>query len=93
MLIAAEKTGRLARLIEYGPLYCDMVLRRWQHVTGKRAKLAVTGLSVEDHEQATAGAGQGCEQAPKRDPTPDGFNSLRILQSFYVYRALDRRRP
>lgn len=28
-LIAAEKTGRAARLIEYDPLYCDTIVRRW----------------------------------------------------------------
>ena len=27
-LIAAEKTGRLARLIEFDPAYCDTILRR-----------------------------------------------------------------
>ncbi len=47
-LIAAEKTGRNARLIEYDPLYCDTIIRRWEHVTGKRATLAVTGEVFED---------------------------------------------
>lgn len=28
-LIAAEKSGRAARLIEYDPLYCDTIVRRW----------------------------------------------------------------
>ena len=36
-LIAAEKTGRAARLIEYDPLYCDTIVRRWQAYTGKSA--------------------------------------------------------
>ena len=36
-LIAAEKTGRSARLIEYDPLYCDTIVRRWQTYTGKQA--------------------------------------------------------
>jgi DNA modification methylase len=47
-LIAAEKTGRSARLIEYDPLYCDTIVRRWEKLTGKRAKLAVTGDCFED---------------------------------------------
>ncbi len=47
-LIAAEKTGRNARLIEYDPLYCDTILRRWEKITGKRATLAVTGETFED---------------------------------------------
>ncbi len=47
-LIAAEKTGRVARLIEYDPLYCDVILRRFEAYTGKRAKLAATGEPFED---------------------------------------------
>jgi len=47
-LIAAEKTGRQARLIEYDPLYCDTIIRRWQAYTGKHAKLASTGERFED---------------------------------------------
>ena len=39
-LIAAEKTGRRARLIEYDPLYCDTIVRRWEQLTGKRATRA-----------------------------------------------------
>lgn len=47
-LIAAEKTGRSARLIEYDPLYCDTIVRRWEKLTGKRATLAVTKEIFED---------------------------------------------
>jgi len=47
-LIAAEKTGRQARLIEYDPLYCDTIIRRWQAYTGKHAKLVTTGERFED---------------------------------------------
>jgi DNA modification methylase len=47
-LIAAEKTGRAARLIEYDPLYCDTIVRRWEKLTGKRATLAVTNETFED---------------------------------------------
>jgi DNA modification methylase len=39
-LIAAEKTGRCARLIEFDPLYCDTIVRRWEKLTGKKACLA-----------------------------------------------------
>jgi len=46
-LIAAEKTGRSARLIEYDPLYCDTIVRRWEQLTGKLATLAGPGLSFE----------------------------------------------
>ncbi len=45
-LIAAEKTGRAARLIEYDPLYCDTIIRRWEAYTGKKAMLG--GIDFED---------------------------------------------
>lgn len=38
-LIAAEKVGRGARLIELDPIYCDMIVRRWEKFTGKKAVL------------------------------------------------------
>ena len=47
-LIAAEKTGRAARLVEYDPLYCDTIVRRWELLTGKRAILAASGQAFED---------------------------------------------
>jgi DNA modification methylase len=47
-LIAAERTGRLARLIEFDPAYCDQILRRFQQVTGKQAKLAATEQPFEE---------------------------------------------
>lgn len=47
-LIAAEKTGRSARLVEYDPIYCDTIVRRWEQLTGKRATLAASGACFED---------------------------------------------
>lgn len=41
-MIAAERTGRVARLIEYDPLYCDVIVQRWQSSTGRVARLAET---------------------------------------------------
>jgi DNA modification methylase len=52
-LIAAEKTGRRARCIEFEPKYCDVIVRRWQAYTGKAA-LDEIGLRFEDHEGARA---------------------------------------
>lgn len=56
-LIAAEKTGRRARLIEYEPRYCDVILRRWQAYTGRNAILAETGESFELVEEMRRGGG------------------------------------
>lgn len=47
-LIAAQRTGRRARLMEVDPQYCDVIVRRWQQATGKSATLASTGESFED---------------------------------------------
>ncbi len=46
-LIAAEKTGRCTRMIEYDEHYCDTIVRRWEHFTGKRAVLQETGETFE----------------------------------------------
>jgi DNA modification methylase len=62
-LIAAEKTGRAARLIEFDPLYCDTIVRRWECYTGKRAALAVTGDSFEATTEARLGLALGSEAA------------------------------
>jgi len=39
-LIAAEKSGRQARLMELDPKYIDVIVRRWESFTGKQAILA-----------------------------------------------------
>jgi DNA modification methylase len=36
-LIAAERTGRRAYLMELEPLYCDIIVQRWEDFTGRRA--------------------------------------------------------
>ncbi|MFO1091312.1 MAG: site-specific DNA-methyltransferase [Hyphomicrobiales bacterium] len=41
-LIAAERTGRRARLIELEPRFVDLTIRRWQRLTGKKAVHART---------------------------------------------------
>jgi len=42
-LIAAEKTGRRCRGLELDPLYVDVILRRYEAVTGRAAVLESTG--------------------------------------------------
>ncbi|KAA0219702.1 MAG: ParB N-terminal domain-containing protein [Phycisphaerae bacterium] len=37
-LIAAEQTGRRAFLMELDPLYCDVIVQRWEQFTGRKAE-------------------------------------------------------
>ena len=43
-LIAAEKTKRIARLMELDPKYVDVIVRRWQDYTGKQATRQSDGV-------------------------------------------------
>jgi len=47
-LIAAEKLRRRARLMEIDPPYCDLIVRRWEEYTGKKALLDIDGRSFEE---------------------------------------------
>ena len=38
-LIACEKVGKRARLMELEPKYCDVIVKRWEDFTGKKATL------------------------------------------------------
>ena len=49
-LIACEKLGRKARLMERDPKYVDVIVRRWQTLTGKTATLEATGQTFADVE-------------------------------------------
>jgi DNA modification methylase len=46
-LIAAEKAGRVARLIELDPKYVDVIVRRWQDWTGRQATREADGLAFD----------------------------------------------
>ena len=37
-LIACEQTGRHARIIEIDPRYVDVIIARWEALTGKKSK-------------------------------------------------------
>jgi DNA modification methylase len=44
-LIACEKTGRNARLVELLPEYVDVIIQRWQAYTGQEARRESDGRS------------------------------------------------
>ena len=41
-LIAAEKNGRIARIMELDPKYVDVIVKRWENFTGQKAVLELT---------------------------------------------------
>lgn len=47
-MIACEKAGRHARLIELDPKYVDVIVQRWENFTGGAAVLASTGQSFKE---------------------------------------------
>ena len=47
-IIACEKMGRQARVIELDPKYCDVIVRRWQAFTGQVAHLDGSGHAFDD---------------------------------------------
>lgn len=47
-VIAAEKNGRVARVMELDPRYCDVIVQRWQEFTGRKAVLESTGETWAD---------------------------------------------
>jgi DNA modification methylase len=52
-LIACEKSGRRARLMELDPKYVDVIVRRWQLFSGKQAKRASDGATLGELVTAT----------------------------------------
>jgi DNA modification methylase len=39
-MIASEKIGRCSRIMELDPKYCDVIVKRWEDFTGKKAVLS-----------------------------------------------------
>src|SRR6202045_945513 len=47
-VMAAERTGRRCYGLELDPVYVDTIVRRWQALTGGRARHAASGRSFDD---------------------------------------------
>jgi DNA modification methylase len=57
-LIAAEQTQRNAFLCELDPLYCDVIVERWQKFTGRQAQLEDgSTFAQRAADRASSGAG------------------------------------
>lgn len=50
-LIAADRLGMCARLMELEPRFVDVIVRRWQDYTGRRAVHALTGEEFPEEGQ------------------------------------------
>lgn len=46
-LIASEKVGKKAFVMELDPKYCDVIVKRWEDFTGKKAELINANLSQQ----------------------------------------------
>ena len=54
-LIAAETMGRRAYLMELDTLYCDVIVKRWEQFTGKKAtRISANGVAEEKAATAVA---------------------------------------
>ena len=54
-LIACEKTGRSARLIELDPKFCDVIIRRWEEYTGNKAQLIENKAEIIENDAELTG--------------------------------------
>ena len=62
-LIAAEQLGRKCYGMEISPAYCDVIVKRWETLTGKKATLEITDgktrpAKTTDSAATTAGKSQ-----------------------------------
>jgi len=64
-LIACEKTGRVARLIELEPRYCDVIVRRWLEFTRGQAVHSASGETfAQVSARRLASEDSACSQPP-----------------------------
>ena len=47
-LIAAESTERVCYALELDPKYCDLIVRRWEQASGKKATLDGDGRAFDE---------------------------------------------
>jgi DNA modification methylase len=62
-LIACEQSGRSARLMELDPRFADVIVKRWQDLTGRTARLEANGQSFKDVRSARSKEGKPADAA------------------------------
>lgn len=72
-LIAAHTTGRVARVMEIDPIYCDVMIRRFEKLTGKMATLAESGATYEQVSIERLPAGSPSKASPPECPPPEAW--------------------
>ena len=50
-LMGAQRTGRKCYTMELTPVYCDVIVKRWEAFTGKKATLSGYDGTFEDLQQ------------------------------------------
>lgn len=53
-LIAAEQLGRRCRMVEYDPVYADVIIKRWENLTGEQAQFLGNCLDEVEKTNNTA---------------------------------------
>ena len=83
-LIAAERTGRRARLIELDPKYADVAVQRWQDQTGQSARLEPSGQSFSEMTPSEIGAvaSLGDDQTAKVVDVPASTSHFTLTSTF-----------
>jgi DNA modification methylase len=66
-LIAAERTGRRARMMELDAAYVDVTVRRYQKLTGEKAIHAETHLTFDETERKCCAHACSAEHAQSQD--------------------------
>jgi DNA modification methylase len=51
-LIAAEQLGRKCYGMEISPAYCDVIVKRWETLTGKKAELEASNGQARPAQRA-----------------------------------------
>jgi DNA modification methylase len=62
-LIAAERTGRSARLMELDPRYIDVIVERWQTLTGSKARLDGEDCTLDDLRSSRPSTAEGASMS------------------------------